>query len=368
MGQVMGALLYRVPMHVRRATGVHQADKRTRGLPPGLDHDVLHRVVRERLGTEVAGVSYEHLSNWKPTGAYRIIVEDDRGRPGTLIFKNADYSLDSVPAQEELPVTIGAPEFAVMSGLREPLQSFLPDVYWTGDVAGEQRFCYLMEDLHWRWYRPMRGRDILAAARAIPRLHAAIRAVVDPNAAGLIHYDDGYSEGLRTYVTENVERYLSVHPDDEAERLWEDWPRLKAAHIEAVPHPPFGNRLIHGDFNIANLYLHWRSRDRLKAVDWEWCGLGYPHTDLASVLKHASPDVVDRAIDEYGGAHPNTSPVDHERTYAWCRLQDAIRDAGYVAAQFTYFEHRPRVEPSVYLARTLRRARSAVDMLERTDY
>lgn len=363
----MGALLYRVPMHVRRATGVHQADKRTHGLPPGLDHDVLHRVVRERLGTEVAGVSYEHLSNWKPTGAYRVIVEDGRGRPGTLIFKNADYSLDSVPAQEELPVTIGAPEYAVMSALREPLQSFLPDVYWTDDVAGEQRFRYLMEDLHWRWYRPMRGRDIMAAARAIPRLHEAIRAVVDPNAAGLIHYDERYSEGLRVYVTENVERYLSLHPDQVSERLWEEWPRLEAAHIERVPDPAVGNRLIHGDFNIANLYLHWRSRDRLKAVDWEWCGLGYPHTDLASVLKHASSDVVKMAIAGYGNGFPDMSPVDHVRAYAWCRLQDAIRDAGYVAAQFTDFGHRPRVEPSVYLARTLRRARSAVDMLERTD-
>lgn len=366
MGQVMGALLYRVPMHVRRTTGVHKAAKRTPGLPPGLDRDVLERVVREHLGAGVADVSYEHLSNWKPTGAYRIIVEDRRGRPKTLIFKNADYSPDSVPAQEELPVTIGAPEFTVMSGLREPLRSFLPDVYWTDDVAGEQRFRYLMEDLHWRWYRPMRGRDILAAARAIPLLQAAIRAVIDPTATGLIHYDERYSEGLRVYVTENVERYLSVHPDAESERLWKDWPRLESAHIEGVPDRAAGHQLIHGDFNIANLYLHWRSRDRLKAVDWEWCGLGYPHTDLASVLKHASSDVVRMALADYGRALPEMSPSDHERAYSWCRLQDAIRDAGYVAAQFTDFEHRPRVEPSVYLSRTLSRARSAVDTIERT--
>ena len=361
----MGALLYRVPMHVRRATAVHQTAKRTRGLPPGLDRHTLETVVREHLGSDVVDVSHEHLSNWKPTGAYRLIIESSTRKLATLIFKNADYSLDSVPAQEELPVTIGAPEYAVMSTMREPLQTFVPEVYWTDDVAGEQRFRYLMEDLHWRWYRPIRGPDIRATARAMPRLHTALREVVDPHSPGLIDYDEGYSAGLRVYVTENVERYLEIHPDEDAARLWESWPMLESAHVERAPDDSLGGKLIHGDFNIANLYLHWRRRDRLKAVDWEWCGRGFPHTDLASVLKHASTDAVEAAVNEYAAEHPAITLEEHVRAYAWCRLQDAIRDAGYVAAQFTDFEHRPRVEPSVYLARTLRRARSAVEMLQR---
>lgn len=361
----MGAVLYRVPMHLRRATGVHKPAKRTRGTPPGLDRVVLDRVVRQHLGTDVANVSHEHLSNWKPTGAYRVIVQTSNRKPATLIFKNADYSLDSVPAQEELPAMIGTPEYTVMSAMMEPLQTFVPRIYWTDHVEGVQRYRYLMEDLHWRWYRPLRPRDKLAVARAIPRLHAALREVVDTQAEGLIDYDERYSAGLRVYVTENVDRYLGSHPNPEAEKQWEEWPALEAAHAELAPTPEIGGRLIHGDFNVANLYLHWRSRDRLKAVDWEWCGRGYPHTDLASALKRGPADLVDQAIDEYARANPELTRAEHLRAYAWCRLQDAIRDAGYVAAQFTDFEHEPRVEPSAYLARALRRARSAVDILER---
>jgi hypothetical protein len=363
VGRMIRAFAVRLPTHLRRAVRMDNRRKLAGGLPPGLTRDVLDPVVRLYLKAEVLEVSHEHLSNWKPSGAYRVRLATSRN-PMTLIFKDADYSLERVPAQQELPVRIGTPEYAVLSASNEPLQRFLPRVYWSDKIDRQQRYRYLMEDLNWRWARPTRAGDVMRAVRTMPHFHSALNAVFSPSPRGLIDYDQSYSASLRVYVANNVDRFLARHPNDEAARLWQEWPTLESAHIATAPNPELGSALIHGDFNRSNLYLHWRKSDRLKAVDWEWCGKGYPHTDLASVLKYASSDVVARALREYARISPELSLAEHIDAFAWCRLQNSIRDAGYVAAQFTDFEYRPKVDPSGYLIKSLQRARAAVDILE----
>lgn len=357
-----GYAMHRVPVHRRRASAIRDTSRLSPGLPPGLDSELFRGIAHSEGRLDVFQASYEHLSNWKPTGAYRVVARSKSGRRWTAVYKNADYGLDSVPAQQNLPAFIGRPEFSVLGSSGGALATFLPSVFWR-ERAGDNTFRYLMEDLHWSWYRPITRGDLLAAAAVLPELHAGLSERFVEGTEDLINYDRDYSVSLREYVHNSVVGFLERHPDPIATDLWKRWPDLVEVHSDAAPPPEMGNRLIHGDFNTANLYLHWRNR-RLKAVDWEWAGVGYPHTDLASVLKHASPSVQDRALAAYAANNEEFSLSEHRSVYAWCRLQDAIRDAGYVAAQFLDFEHTPRVAPADYLARSLRRAEEAARMLD----
>lgn len=363
----LGRALHRVPVRWRKGVGFYRGSKRVPGLPPGLSHDTLNEAAVIQIGDEIAEVWHEHLSNWKPTHTHRVTVKSKGGRYWTVIFKNADYGPEKVPAQRGLPVVLGRPEYRVLSSPASSSLDFVPTVYWTGRVDSQERFGYLMEDLDRAWYQPVSNGGLLAAVAALSQVHAGLQSSLAGDTAGLIRYDSDYSVALRRYVQTSVERYLDRHPDATIEEQWDAWPTLSSTHEQAAPPAEFGGRAIHGDFNVSNLYIHWRSRNRIKALDWEWAGFGHHHTDLASVLKAAPDSLVQKALHMYARAFPEVSPAQHERLYTWCALQNAIRDAGYVAAQFVESSHIPRLDPPRYIADSLRHANTAQRALNRME-
>lgn len=355
--------LRRLPRHfVPKVLSVRSNEFRE-GPPNGLDREHLYELGAQHLGVPVDTVSHQHLSNWKPTGAYRVSVRSKSRARWTVIYKDADYAFESVPAQLGLPIVLGQPEFHILSTHSGNLSEFLPEIYWVQHISGAQRYQYLMEDLSKRWYRPTSQRDVLAAAAAIPRFHEALRQSISVETREyLIRYDTSYSAALRKYVEASIGRYLKQCDLPIVAELWEEWPTVSSVHEEGAPPTFLANQPIHGDFNAWNLYLYWRRQGRLKAVDWEWAGVGVPHVDLASVLKHTSADVQRRALSSYALGDSRLSPQEHERVYHWCRMQDAIRDAGYVADQLLYLDYVPKGQSS-FIVGCLKRAIQAAKAL-----
>ena len=81
----------------------------------------------------------------------------------------------------------------------------------------------------------------------------------------------------------------------------------------------------------------------MKLVDWEWAGYGSPYTDLVSLLKGARPDVEKRCFQEFdaavrrlpsgSGSVFGRTDAENWRMYTWGKLDRAITDAGFLAAQ-----------------------------------
>ncbi len=331
----------------------------TPGIPSGVDAELLDQLILRHTGGRIARVSRQLLSNWKP-GTYRLILESDRRSRWSVIFKDANYGHDVVPAQRDLPVLLGAPEFRVLSTNGGPLAGFLPTVYHAAQVGDQQHFRYYLEDLEPNWYRPTIARDLHAVVACLPGFHQALNSsIAVDDAPELIEYDEAYSVAVREYCNARVEHYLARRPSEGVEAIWQAWPEMNAVHAEGAPSRSVGTRIVHGDFNNANLNLARTNRRKLKAVDWEWAGFGFPHIDLASIAKGAPPDVQYRLVEAYANLEPQLSLTEHDRMFQWCRLQDAIRDAGYVAAQVLDSEHLPRSNPEKYIIAALKRARQA---------
>ncbi len=339
-------------------------DLGTPGLPDGIGVEDLSVIDPPHTGNAIANLSHERLSNWKP-GTSRIRFRAADGSWMSAIFKNADYDSEIVPGTRDLPIPLGEPEFNVL-GRDNPgaLVVYLPRVYFARCIRAGVHYQYLLEDLGSHWYRPMTRGDIYSAARHVPTLHKALDLALADEESRFPRYDSVYSRNLRAYCKANLDKLVAQSPRLQETGLWDQLGQLFEVHAGAEPDPSdLELRLIHGDLNNANVHLKRWGRHNMKAVDWEWAGLGPAHIDFASLTKGAPAEVRQRVVAEYSSINTQISPSMHVKTYQWCLLQDAIRDAGYVAAQALESTRGTRVDPIAYVASALNRALQASHLL-----
>lgn len=316
----------------RRASVVQARDARP-GPPPGIPDQVLDQVAVETGLGRILTVAHVHLSGWKLTGAYRVMLTTREG-PSTLIFKDARYSSDQISALEGLPVRPGRPEHAVYQRSAD-LGRWVPECRWSTSSPDGHRFRYLLEDLAPTLQRPAGPDAVDAVVRFLPALHGDLtNAFRGARTADLLDYGDDFVDGLLHYVRRSLESLASTQSRRGPSRgLLKRWDRVeqvyRAAGQEARAAVP--QTVVHGDVNLANV-LTRADGSALRLVDWEWAGKGLPHMDLAALLKTRTPADEVRVLGAYHAA-TGVHPVEGWRAYQWCKLQRALLDAGFLAKQ-----------------------------------
>jgi aminoglycoside phosphotransferase (APT) family kinase protein len=309
--------------------------ERVEGVPAGLSPEALDRVSREHLGEPVHKVAFEHISSWKASGSYRLFLTSSDGHCRTIIFKNALYNLEQVPALEGFPLRPGPPEYSVYVDARGPIAEYIPTIFECSEVVPGEQFTYLMEDVRPEYERARRPESILSIAARLPALHRALGEWVrGAETTYLLDYGRSFSLALQPYVQKWLEEYARRSRDKLVAEVLKQWPRISRVHADETP--PWGPcvGMIHGDFGPSNIMIHRELPDRIKLIDWEWAGRGPAHGDLASLLKGVSYDVEEQALTAYAEQDDRLSPADHMASYRWCQLERGFLDAGYVAAQY----------------------------------
>lgn len=327
-----------------------------KGVPEGLSMDKIGAISAERFGFVPSRVSHVKLSSWKRTGSYRLLLNAGPGGSKSLIFKDADYSHGSIPALTGLPVRPGFSEFFIYSETEEPLAGYLPEVFLCEQVESELRYRYLLDDLSSRCRLDFTPEAHLRAARQLPELHRALRQWNRTHhSSRLPEYGKAYSEALLPYVREKLDAYAAATGNTAAQDLLSVWSEVESCLSESYPELPL--TIIHGDYNISNI---WVDRDgKIKVVDWEWAGLGYPHMDLAALLKHSSEELESAALTAYIGLDGVFAPEEHYRVYRRCKLERVLLDAAFISVQATQTVWKSRMNLPKFVDSALLRAMAA---------
>jgi len=326
------------------------------GIPDGVTFETLNESCLHQIGEPIRHVSHVHLSSWKSSGSYRLLMQTERGRHWSMIYRNAIYDPDNIPALVGLPIMPGPAEYLVYSNARGALAKYLPSVHWYSEVDPGKKYQYLLEDLGDEYQRANTPEGILRAAAELHSVHRAMEEwslTVDRSC--LPRYDSVFSAGLWEYARKNLQRYVCTTTSKCAAEVLELWSRIAEVHESREFRDLQTICLIHGDFNPANILIHKRFPNRIKLVDWEWAGFGTAHADLASLLKASTPAIEEQALTTFSNQDTRFPPDKHRRLYEWCQLERGLLDAAFLAVQHIKCPPPPTLSLPNYIERSLRR-------------
>jgi len=306
----------------------------TGSLPDGIAIDTLRQVCASQCGSPFSRVSCTHISGWKGSGSYRLVLKTVDWTNWSLIYRNALYRPQEIPALAGLPVQPGPPEYHVYCHARGPMAPYLPEVYSCIELVPGAHYQYLLEDLEQDYRIGCSQAAILRAAAALPAVHRTLASwAADVGRDGMLRYDRAFSIALEQFAADHLQRYALSSGSGIVRKACEMLPEIGRVHRRLLERFDGPGVVIHGDYNTSNILVHRRRRGAMKLIDWEWAGVGLAHADLASLLKAAVPDVERQALAIYAGLQPQLSTAEHRLRYLWCKLERALLDASFLAAQ-----------------------------------
>jgi hypothetical protein len=326
-----------VPESVRRSLRRKRRREPVVGRPPGLDSELLEGIFEEATGAKMSAVSHLQISGWrKPSsGTFRVFVDTTDGGKWSVIFKNAVLTSDETPGISGLPANPGLPEYLIYRRGSEYLRPYLPLPFVAREIEPKVHYQYLLEDLQSSgFHSAFADADVIRAATALPDLHKHMETWVSHDDDSLIRYGAAFSADLRRMTRRSFERYTEAVPDRSVVDVLENWESIAQVHSEAIQHEQTLEVPIHGDANRANLLVHDDHDLPLKLVDWEWAGVGLPHSDLASLLKGKRDGVTEEGVRAFAAGYPQLSLADHRRLHYWARIETRFFDASYMINQY----------------------------------
>jgi len=333
------------------------------GCPEGLTVDILEPLASKRLGSKIKRVQHRHLSGWKNSGAFKLVVTGRFRRSFSCVYKNALYSEGHIPALEGLPIFPGPPEYLVYRHAGLELQQYLPEIYFSREVVPGEHFQFLIEDLGASFTGAQDiERRTLFVCKDLPRIHENLARALDVKArVGLLSYDNTFSCQLLDYVGDDLQRLHARNASEKLGRLIESWPRFADVYRAAMSwvYTEIPLKPIHGDLNITNILFHRTAPTAFKLIDWEWAGVGIPHSDLVSLLKGVPPAVEQEALRLYTESCGARTFLQDRYIYDWCKLQRGLFDAGFFAKQILNSKTPPRMALEGPIDRALARAQDA---------
>lgn len=341
-----------------------QANPISVGLPPSTTFELVNDICIKQTGQRLHRVSYQHLSGWKATGAFRLFAELSDGQKWTVIFKNAVYDYAHIPAVDGLPVRPGPPEYAVYAGQGTSLSAYLPEVYWAATIIPGKHYRYFLEDLH-SAFKPLSysSPDIPEIAARLPALHAAMQTWQEEyGESELLEYGPRFSEQLAAYAAKHMDRYLKIRLNEDVKKFMGLWDRITAVYQQLAEASRQVLGPVHGDLSPANIYVSQSEPVSIKVLDWEWAGVGFPQADLAALVKRSSPELEQRALFRYCEEQPALTVKEHRQLFEWCQLERGILDAGFLAKQ-QVDSTGPSDSVDRYISRSLQRAWQAYQTL-----
>lgn len=327
------------------------------GLPDGIDFDTLNTVCYEHKDRLLQKAAHVHLSGWKSAGAYRLDLTLAGGEQWSIIYKNAIYDAEHIPAAEGFPVRPGSPEYIITCRASGPLADVLPAIYLAEEVTAGQHYRYLMENIS-PTYQPLSYSSpwLIEIAGQLSTFHLAWTEWANESEIHdqVLDYGGTFSTRLRDTAQANLTRYSQKVDSVTVRQVLDQWADIVSASVpDAVP------VLIHGDFSPANIYAAGK---QIKILDWEWAGIAPGMADLAALLKRASPEMEAEALRRYSATDSGHSFEEHRRLYEWSQLERGLLDAAYLAKQ-----HLESTQPAAsipqYIDRSLQRALLACERL-----
>jgi hypothetical protein len=310
---------------------------RVAGIPDGIHFETLEKLSLQHTGAKLKKVSYVHVSGWKRAGAYRLFLENGKGHEWRLIYKNALYDPDHIPALKNFPIMPGPPEFVVYAHAKGDFARYLPEVYQCTETVTGQQYQYLLEDLADEYIPLSDKRNIKDKFRVVaelPSLHSAMQewsAGIDQSL--LVHYDSSYSLALRQYAGKVLVQFAQQNPSDRLREACDQWDSIMGLSLDRIGAGIGTNAMIHGDANGANILVHKSDPDKYKFIDWEWAGFGLVFSDAVSLFRRADAATNKKVLATYLKNSAETAFDDPASLYEWCRLERGMLDAAYIAAQ-----------------------------------
>ena len=305
------------------------------GIPKGLTFEEIDELCLQLWNDHLAKVAYVHLSAWKAAGCYQLLIKTKRGKKRRIIYKNAIYNIDHIPALKGLPVVPGLPEYLVYKNTHGELAKYLPDVYLVKEVISKQHYKYFLEDLSQEYFKTAVQPEItLNVVQEIPALHRAINNTLpEVDQSKFLLYGKQFSLKIQEYFQRNIEIYLQKTDNKKIHEIYKLWPQISKLHIRQEFQDLQTSQLIHGDLNVSNILINKRSPDKIKFIDWEWAGFANAHADLASLLNGSQYEIENRALEIFAAHNTQLSFDQHRRLYQWCQLERGLLNAAFIAVQ-----------------------------------
>ncbi len=327
------------------------------GPPPGMESDELASICKREFGTHPRTIEYQRLSGWKPTGTFRVRLTLSGRRRVCVIFKNALYLDEDIPALVGLPLAPGPPEWGVYQAKDDGLVGYLPRVYWMNEVTPGRHYRYLLEDLGEKYRRlDRRSETVVRLAANLSCLHQTFMSSgISRQSELLLRYDEAFRRGLLEYAFRNIQTYALRSTDSLVHEVVERWSEIADLVGRSGPGGRLPPTLVHGDLNFANIMVSRRDDRDIKLIDWEWAGFAEPHADLASLLKRADPVLEAQAVRAYAGTDSRLGLDEHIGLYSWWQLQRGLLDAGFMAAQLGQDDYEGHLDRVGFVERSLQR-------------
>ncbi len=306
--------------------------RRVPGPPPSADRDALSDTATQLLGGPARSVQHASVSGYKEATAYVIWLKGSSGRQATLVFKDVNLAPERYPAVVGFPGRPGLPEAGMYASPTPKLEPLLATCYQQLELVPQQHYQYFLEDLNATYRRGFSQDDKLWAVDRLLEVSDAIREWIDANpSAAITRYDDAFPEEFIEYSHDALGRFAAQTGYEPARDLIERWESVADLYLAETPER--ADDAVHGDYRNDNLFHHRTDPAQLKAVDWEFAGLGWLHNDLASLFKSGPSEGARIALEKVAQARPERSFEEHRKLYERCRLERGLLDAALVANQ-----------------------------------
>lgn len=335
------------------------------GPPPSVPWSNIAHRLEEAFEAKIAWVAHRSLG-WKIAGAYRLWLQLDDGRSTRVVLKHLDYSTANLPAATGLPFDISRTE-SLVYGQAEQHPQVVPRTYLTLDLedgsAGPGALV-VMEDLAGGWARPRIHHAYALIILRLDDIHETMSQIASrgPGRQALVPYNEALAWPLANLFEEFVMAEQTALGDPEAEALLSTWSEVR--HVltsSALPEIP--STFIHGDLAPANVFIRWLPTPQIRLIDYEWMGFGFPHADLACLLKRARPSIERMSLRLYALRHRSVSFREHQIVYEWSQICRGLLDAIYLVRHRRVLEPQPDRPLSNFTRLSLRRAWLAASRL-----
>ena len=336
--------------------------RRSIGLPPGVPFETLDEVCQAEWGRRLGDAWHTPISSWKGSSAAFVWLQMEGRATKRVVVKLSRYEAEVFLTSIESLVEPGPAELWVYNEAGPSMAAFLPHAYLAARVESGQGYLFVLDDLTEQYAHDMSPQGWRNGINGLFRMHSALASAVDAyGSEQLLRFDADFSSALIPYAENAIAAYDAVTGGSSSAQVLQAWPRLQETYLDDEFDLPNGGIPIHGDYNTSNVFIHRRD-NQVKAVDWEWAGLGSPHADLASYLKNPPIEVITWALDQIAERDESRTRYEHERMFLRSTLERAIWDASLQAMQFTSDRNRfgylgPRVN------RALQRSLRSLDQL-----
>lgn len=325
------AIRRRLPPTLRHAYYRRELKKRRRpGIPPTANRAIVEEIVVRELGANLQRAFHAEFSGYKHGTAWLVWLFGGRSRL-TIAFK--DVHLADYPAVEGFPGgRPGLPEAALYSTPTIVLKRSMPELYAITEVIPGERYQYYLADLGRQYRNIMTVSDQFTALDHLSRIGRALAEwAADRQQTALIDYSAEFPREFLRYAYATLSEYCERSGDRGAIDICRDWECVTDLYLGATP--PSARDYVHGDYRDGNLFIHRRTQEDLRAVDWEFAGRGWIHNDVVSLFKRSDQPTVQAALGRLVEMQPAHSPTEHRRLLLRCRLERNLMDAALVAKQ-----------------------------------